>query len=162
KLKDTLPHAYAELENIRKLLESHFKDMQDFEFTIEEGEVYMLQTRNGKRTGLAAVRIACEMVKETLNHWEPAVMRVAAGPLDALVARELGKVCVCGASALHVDYPAKTLTVDGQIFREGEHLSIDGTSGEVYAGQVKTAASEVIQVLLEKSLPSQQSQIYQN
>jgi pyruvate,orthophosphate dikinase len=243
-LKAEQPKAYAELEQVRKTLESHFKDMQDFEFTIEDGKLFMLQTRNGKRTGLAAVRIAVEMVKEKLITWETAVTRVPAEQLDqvlapvfdraavraakviarglpagpgaatgqiyfnadravqaahnkekvllvrvetspedlrgmiaaegiltarggvsshaALVARQMGKVCVCGASALNVDYGAKTLTVDGQTFNEGDFLSIDGTSGEVYAGEIKTAASEVVQVLVEKSLKPKQSRTYEN
>ena len=269
KLKAQQPHAYAELEQVRKTLESHFKDMQDFEFTIEDGELFMLQTRNGKRTGkamvkvavdlvaegmlqtrngkrtgLAAVRIAVEMVKEKLITWQTAVTRVPAEQLDqvlapvfdraavkaakviakglpagpgaatgriyfnadravqaahnkekvllvrvetspedlrgmiaaegiltarggvsshaALVARQMGKVCVCGASALQVDYGKKTLTVDGQTFNEGDYLSIDGTLGEVYAGEIKTAASEIVQVLIEKSLKPGESQTYQN
>ncbi|MBI3850787.1 MAG: pyruvate, phosphate dikinase [Verrucomicrobia bacterium] len=244
KLKDQMPHAHAELERVRKTLESHFKDMQDFEFTIENGELFMLQTRNGKRTGLAAVRIAVEMVKEKLIDWRTAITRVPAEQLDqvlapvfdraaiksakviarglpagpgaasgkiyfnaeraveaahagqkvllvrvetspedlrgmiaaegiltarggvsshaALVARQMGKVCVCGASAVHVDYNAKTMEAGGQTFNEGDDLSIDGTAGEVYAGQVKTAASEIIQVLLEKSLKPGESQTYQN
>src|SRR3989441_71214 len=243
KLKTTAPHAYAELEGIRKILEGHFKDMQDFEFTIEDGKVFMLQTRNGKRTGLAAVRIAVEMVKEKLIGWEQAVMKVPAEQLDqvlapvfdrsairsakaiakglpagpgaatgkiyfnaeraveaaqkgdkvllvrvetspedlrgmiaaegiltarggvsshaALVARQMGKVCVCGASALHIDYNKRTLEVGGQTFKEGDFLSINGTSGEVYAGEVRTAASEVVQVLIERSLKSKDSQTYQ-
>ena len=204
----------------------------------------MLQTRNGKRTGVAAVRIACEMVKEKLIGWETAVMRVPADQLDqvlapifdrntlktakviatglpagpgaasgriyfnaeraveaaaagekvllvrvetspedlrgmiaaegiltarggvsshaALVARQMGKVCVCGASALLVDYHAKTLTVDGHVYREGDHLSIDGSAGTVYAGQVKTAPSEVVQGLLEGDKTAQASGTYKN
>ena len=243
-LKAEQPKAFAELEQVRKTLEGHFKDMQDFEFTIEDGKLFMLQTRNGKRTGLAAVRIAVEMVKEKLINWETAVTRVPAEQLDqvlapvfdrqavkaakviakglpagpgaaagriyfnadravqaaqenqkvllvrvetspedlrgmiaaegiltarggvsshaALVARQMGKVCVCGAASLHVDYGAKTLTVDGQTFKEGDYLSIDGTLGEVYAGEIKTAASEVVQVLVEKSLSPKESQTYQN
>ena len=243
-LKNEQPKAFAELEKVRKTLESHFKDMQDFEFTIEEGKLFMLQTRNGKRTGLAAVRIAVEMVKEKLINWETAITRVPAEQLDqvlapvfdrgaikaakviakglpagpgaatgqiyfnadravqaahnkekvllvrietspedlrgmiaaegiltarggvsshaALVARQMGKVCVCGASSLHVDYAKKTLTVHGTTFKEGDFLSIDGTSGEVYAGEIKTAASEIVQVLIEKSLTAKESQTYQN
>jgi len=242
-LPDVMPSAYTELERIRKVLEKHFKDMQDFEFTIEDGKVFMLQTRNGKRTGIAAVRIAVEMVDEKLIDWQTAVTRVPAEQLDqvlapifdrtavksakviakglpagpgaatgriyfnaeraveaarndkvllvrvetspedlrgmiaaegiltarggvsshaALVARQMGKVCVCGASALQVDYEKKTLTVEGRVFNEGDYLSIDGTAGEVYAGEVKTAASEVIQVLLEKSLKAKESRTYQN
>ena len=78
-LKQQMPRAYAELEEIRKTLESHFKDVQDFEFTIEDGEVFMLQTRNGKRTGLAAVRCAIEMEKEKLIDWRTAIRRFALG-----------------------------------------------------------------------------------
>jgi pyruvate,orthophosphate dikinase len=243
KLKEVMPSAHAELERIRKILEQHFKEMQDFEFTIEEGKVYMLQTRNGKRTGFAAVRIACEMVKEGLIDWKTAVRRVPAEQLDqilapvfdraamksakaiakglpagpgaatgkmylnadravaaakngekvllvrletspedlrgmiaaegiltarggvsshaALVARQMGKVCVCGVAALQIDYHTKTMVVGSQTFKEGDFLSINGTTGEVYAGEVKTAASEVIQVLLEKSLKPKESQTYQ-
>ncbi len=243
KLSAHQPASYKELENIRQTLERHFKDMQDFEFTIQDGKVFMLQTRNGKRTGFAAVRIACEMVKEKLIDWQTAVLRVPAEQLDqvlapvfdraalkgaqimasglpagpgaacgriyfnaeraaeaahqgekvllvrvetspedlrgmiaaegiltarggvsshaALVARQMGKVCVCGASKLQVDYQAKTLTASGQTFNEGDYLSIDGTSGNVYAGQLKTAPSEVIQVLLQKSLSPRDSSTYQ-
>ncbi len=238
------PKAYAELERIRLRLEKHFTDMQDFEFTIQDGVVYMLQTRNGKRTGIAAVRIACEMVKERLISWDTAVQRVPAEQLDqvlapvfdrsaiakaeriaeglpagpgaatgqiylnaeravvaanrgekvllvrvetspedlrgmiaaegiltarggvsshaALVARQMGKVCVCGAAALQVDYHTKTVTVEGKVYKEGDFLSIDGTSGQVYAGQVKTAPSEVIQVLVAKSLKPSESPTYEN
>src|SRR5437660_470303 len=84
-LKKHLPAAFAELENIRQTLEKHFKDMQDFEFTIQDGKVFMLQTRNGKRTGVAAVRIACEMVKEKLIDWRTAINRVAADQLDQVI-----------------------------------------------------------------------------
>ena len=244
KLQKVMPHAYKELEAVRKTLEARFKDMQDFEFTIQDGKLFMLQTRNGKRTGLAAVRIACEMVKEKLIDWETAVMRVPAEQLEqvlapifdrasvksaqviakglpagpgaasgkiyfnaeraveaaargekvllvrietspedlrgmiaaegiltarggvsshaALVARQMGKVCVCGAAALHVDYHAKTLAVDGQVFNEGDFLSIDGTAGEVYAGQIKTAPSEVIQGLLQGTPEARKSPTYLN
>ncbi len=241
-LKKAMPKAYAELEVIRKTLESHFKDVQDFEFTIEEGVVYMLQTRNGKRTGLAAVRFAIEMEKEKLIDWQTAIRRVPADQLDqvlapvfdrkamkaaeciakglpagpgaasgrmymnadravegaargekvllvrnetspedlrgmiaaegiltakggvsshaALVARQMGKVCVCGAAALQIDYTTKTVSVAGQTYKEGDYLSINGTAGEVYAGDIKTAASEVVQVLVEKSLQPAQSATY--
>ncbi len=243
-LSKIMPHAAKELEQVRQTLESHVRDVQDFEFTIEEGKVFMLQTRNGKRTGLAAVRFAVEMQKEGLISWEEAVQRVPAEQLDqvlapvfdraaiksakciakglpagpgaatgkiyfnadraveaarrgekvllarvetspedlrgmiaaegiltarggvsshaALVARQMGKVCVCGASALHVDYQARTMTVSGQTFKEGDFLSIDGTSGEVYAGELKTAPSEIIQVLIAKTLQPKDSRIYQD
>jgi len=242
-LKAQMPKAYAELEAIRKTLESHFKDVQDFEFTIEEGVVFMLQTRNGKRTGLAAVRFAFEMEKEKLIDWKTAIRRVPADQLDqvlapvfdrkamaaanciakglpagpgaasgkmyfnadravvaaqkgekvllvrnetspedlrgmiaaegiltakggvsshaALVARQMGKVCVCGASALQIDYAAKTLRVGGTTYNEGDHLSINGTAGDVYPGELKTAASEIVQVLVERSLHAKESQTFQ-
>src|SRR5438477_2900180 len=244
KLAAKQPASYKELEHIRYTLEQHFKDMQDFEFTIQDGKVFMLQTRNGKRTGLAAVRIACEMVKEKLIDWSTAVTRVPADQLDqvlapvfdraalksaaviatglpagpgaasgriyfnaeraveaansgekvllvrvetspedlrgmiaaegiltarggvsshaALVARQMGKVCVCGAAALNIDYDKTTLTVGGQTFNQGDFLSIDGTAGEVYAGEVKTAASEIIQVLVERTLKAKDSRTFQN
>ena len=244
KLKDFLPRAFQELEGIRRILESHFKDVQDFEFTIEEGKVFMLQTRNGKRTGLAAVRFAVEMEQEKLIDWQTAVRRVPAEQLDqvlapvfdrqavkaaqciarglpagpgaasgrmylnaeraveaanrgervllvrletspedlrgmiaaegiltarggvsshaALVARQMGKVCVCGASALQIDYATRTMSVGAQTFKEGDYISINGTAGEVYAGEIKTAASEVVQVLIERSLKPEESPTYQN
>ena len=242
-LNDHQPKAFAELGKVRKTLEAHFKDVQDFEFTIQDGKLFMLQTRNGKRTGLAAVRIAAEMVKEKLIDWQTAVMRVPADQLDqvlapifdraavedakviatglpagpgaasgkiyfnadraveaaernekvllvrietspedlrgmiaaegiltarggvsshaALVARQMGKVCVCGAAAVLVDYGAKTVSIDGTTYKEGDFLSIDGTSGRVYAGQIKTAPSEVVQVLVDKSLDAKDSPTYQ-
>jgi pyruvate,orthophosphate dikinase len=243
-LKNHLPKAFAELEGIRKNLEKHFKDVQDFEFTIQDQKVFMLQTRNGKRTGLAAVRFAIEMEKEKLIDWKTAIRRVPADQLEqvlapifdrkalqsskviakglpagpgaaagkmylnaeravvaaekgekvllvrnetspedlrgmiaaegiltakggvsshaALVARQMGKVCVCGAAALQIDYAAKTMTVDGKTYKEGDYLSINGTAGEVYAGQIPTAASEIVQVLIEKSLDGSKSATYQN
>ena len=243
-LKNYMPKAFHELEKIRQTLEKHFKDVQDFEFTIQDGKVFMLQTRNGKRTGLAAVRFAVEMEKEKLIDWQTAIRRVPADQLDqvlapifdrkavqnakviakglpagpgaasgkmylnadraaaagaagekvllvrnetspedlrgmiaaegiltakggvsshaALVARQMGKVCVCGAAALQIDYTAKTMTVDGVTYKEGDFLSINGTAGEVYAGQIPTAASEIVQVLIEKSLDGKKSQTYQN
>jgi pyruvate,orthophosphate dikinase len=230
-LKKHLPKALVELERIRHVLEAHFKDVQDFEFTIQDGKVFMLQTRNGKRTGVAAVKFACDMVREKLIEWKTAIMRVPADQLDqvlapvfdrnalksakaiasglpagpgaatgkvyfnadraaaaahkgekvllvrvetspedlrgmiaaegiltarggvsshaALVARQMGKVCICGASALNIDYRAKTMSVNGTVFREGDdYLSIDGTSGTVYADRLRNAPSEIIQGLL--------------
>src|SRR5262250_649573 len=241
-LKNEMPAAFRELESIRKTLERHFKDVQDFEFTIQDGKVFMLQTRNGKRTGLAAVRFAIEMEKEKLIDWKTAIRRVPADQLDqvlapvfdrkalkdakciakglpagpgaasgkmylnaeraveaaakgekvllvrnetspedlrgmiaaegiltakggvsshaALVARQMGKVCVCGAAALQIDYAAKTMSVNGSTYKEGDYLSISGTVGEVYPGEIKTAASEVVQVLVEKSLEGKESKTY--
>jgi pyruvate,orthophosphate dikinase len=242
-LQEKMPKAYRELEDVRAALEKHFHEMQDFEFTVENGKLFMLQTRNGKRTGVAAVRIAAEMVKEKLITWQDAVSRVPADQLSqlltpifdrkaikhaekiasglpagpgaatgriyfnaneaeaesskgkvllvreetspedirgmlaaegiltarggvsshaALVARQMGKVCVCGASGLHIDYDKGTLTVGERVFHKGDFLSIDGSSGEVFAGEVKTAPSEIVQVLIEKTLDPKDSATYGN
>ncbi|OYW77906.1 MAG: pyruvate, phosphate dikinase, partial [Verrucomicrobia bacterium 12-59-8] len=189
-LKKQMPKSYAELLQVRQKLEKHFKDVQDIEFTIQEGKLFMLQTRNGKRTAAAALKFSIDMVKEKLIDWETAVLRNPAiylnadraviaeakgekvllvrnetSPEDlrgmiaaegiltarggvsshaALVARQMGKVCICGASALEIDYDKKTVSVAGQTFKEGDFLSIDGTSGIVYGGELKTAPSEII------------------
>jgi pyruvate,orthophosphate dikinase len=230
KLKDVMPKSYAELLRVRKTLESHFKDVQDIEFTIQDGKLFMLQTRNGKRTAAAALKFSIDMVKEKLIDWKTAItrnpadqleqllapifdlnevkkatviakglpagpgaatgkiyfnadravqaaekgekvllVRVETSPEDlrgmiaaegiltarggvsshaALVARQMGKVCVCGASDVHIDYDRKVANIAGQSFAEGDFLSIDGTSGTVYAGQIKTAPSEIIAGLL--------------
>jgi len=243
-LKKVLPRAHKELLRICKVLEKHFRDVQDFEFTIEEEKVFMLQTRNGKRTGLAAVRIACEMVKEKLISWKDAVTRIPADDLDqllapvfdlaavkkvktiakglpagpgaatgkvyfnadraeaakakgeevllvrletspedlrgmiaangiltarggvsshaALVARQMGKICVCGAGGVQINYAKRTMKIGKINFKEGDFLSIDGTSGEIYAGEVKTAPSEVVQGLLENKAAAKRSRTYKN
>jgi pyruvate,orthophosphate dikinase len=244
KLKDQMPKSYAELLKVRKTLESHFKDVQDIEFTIQEGKLFMLQTRNGKRTAAAALKFSIDMVKEKLINWETAVMRNPADQLEqllapifdladvkkasviatglpagpgaatgkiyfnadravtaaekgekvllvrvetspedlrgmiaaegiltarggvsshaALVARQMGKVCVCGAAALQVDYDKKTVTISGQTFSEGDFLSIDGTIGVVYAGQIKTAPSEIISGLLHSDKAAQATEKFKS
>jgi pyruvate, orthophosphate dikinase len=244
KLKDVMPKSYAELLAVRKTLEKHFKDVQDIEFTIQEGKLFMLQTRNGKRTAAAALKFSIDMVKEKLIDWETAILRNPADQLDqllapifdlaevkkakaiatglpagpgaatgkiyfnadraviaaekgekvllvrvetspedlrgmiaaegiltarggvsshaALVARQMGKVCVCGAAALQVDYDKKTVTVDGQTFAEGDFLSIDGTSGLVYGGQIKTAPSEIIAGLINGDKAAQKTEKFQS
>jgi pyruvate, orthophosphate dikinase len=241
-LAKEMPAAYKELDTIRATLERHFKDVQDFEFTIQDGKVFMLQTRNGKRTAFAALKFSMDMTKEKLIDWKTAIRRNPADQLDqllapvferkaeaaakviarglpagpgaasgkmylnadradaaaargekvllvrnettpedlrgmiasegiltakggvsshaALVARQMGKVCICGAGALQIDYASKTLTADGQTFKEGDFLSINGTLGNVYAGQLPTAASEIVQVLIEKSLDPEKSETY--
>lgn len=243
-LKKVLPSAHKELLRICKVLEKHFRDVQDFEFTIEEEKVFMLQTRNGKRTGLAAVRIACEMVKEKLISWKDAVTRIPADDLDqllapvfdqaavkkaktiakglpagpgaatgkvyfnadraeaakakgeevllvrletspedlrgmiaangiltarggvsshaALVARQMGKICVCGAAGVQINYAKRTMKIGKTNFKEGDFLSIDGTSGEIYPGEVKTAPSEVVQGLVENKAAAKRSRTYKN
>jgi pyruvate,orthophosphate dikinase len=230
-LKNEMPKAYAELLKVRATLEKHFKDVQDVEFTIQSGKLFMLQTRNGKRTAAAALKFASDMVKEKLIDWETAVLRNPADQLEqllapdfdvaeikkakalatglpagpgaasgviylnadraaaaaekgadvllvrnetspedlrgmiaavgiltakggvsshaALVARQMGKVCICGASALEIDYDKKTVKIAGQTFREGvDSLSIDGTAGTIYGGKVKTGPSSIVMGLL--------------
>src|SRR5246127_146001 len=242
-LAQEMPRAHRELLEVRSKLEKHFRDMQDLEFTVEDNKLYILQTRNGKRTGFAAVRIAMDMVAEKLITKEEAILRIPADSLShllapifdresvrkatkiatglaagpgaasgrlvftakdavelaqkgervvlarietspedlrgmiaaqgiltarggvsshaALVARQMGKVCVCGASALQIDYSAQTLRAGDVTLKQGDFISIDGTAGEVYAGEVKTAASEVVQVMVERKLDPKQSKVYQ-
>jgi pyruvate,orthophosphate dikinase len=252
-LADELPEAYDELMRIRKVLDEHYHDMQDFEFTIEEKKLWMLQTRNGKRTGFAAVKIAVDMVDEGLINPDEAVARVEpeglndllrpvfdprekdsarkegrmvatgtkAGPgaatgqvvlfaadaherktadpgaqlllvrhetspedikgmaaaegfltqfggatsHAALVARQMGKVCIVGCAALDIDYENRVVRIrsgDKVLeVNEGDWLSIDGTAGEVYLGQIKTLPSEVEQVLFGGKLKPEESEVYQ-
>jgi len=241
-LAKEMPTAHKGLMKVRQILEQHFKDMQDLEFTVEENRLYILQTRNGKRTGHAAVRIAVDMVGERLIDKKDAVRRIpadslahllapifdrqsakeakkigsglAAGPgaasghvvfsaeeavrraekgdkvvlarietspedlrgmiaaegiltsrggvssHAALVARQMGKVCVCGASGIQIDYQKRTLSADGTTLAQGDYISIDGTAGEVFAGEVTTAPSEIIQVLVDRSLDGKKSLTY--
>ena len=244
KLKAVMPQSYAQLMKVRQTLEKHFKDVQDIEFTVQEGKLYMLQTRNGKRTAAAALKFAADMVKEKLIDWETAIMRNPADQLEqllapifdlaevkkakaiatglpagpgaatgkiyfnaeraviaaekgekvllvrvetspedlrgmiaaegiltarggvsshaALVARQMGKVCVCGAAAVQIDYDKKTTTIAGHTFKEGDFLSIDGTAGTVYAGQIKTAPSEIVSGLLNNDKAAQKTEKYKN
>ena len=240
-LKKIMPKCYAELLKVRATLERHFKDVQDIEFTIQDGKLFMLQTRNGKRTAAAALKFSMDMFKEKLIDWKTAVMRNPADQLDqllapifdvaeakkakaiasglpagpgaasgkiylnadraaaaaekgekvllvrnetspedlrgmiaaegiltarggvsshaALVARQMGKVCICGASALHIDYAKKTVSVGKQVFKEGEDfLSIDGTTGTVFAGQLATAPSEIITGMLHGDKAAQKTE----
>ncbi|RYD21795.1 MAG: pyruvate, phosphate dikinase [Verrucomicrobiaceae bacterium] len=225
-LKAALPKPYAELMKVRTILEKHFKDVQDIEFTVQEGKLFMLQTRNGKRTAAASLKFSMDMVKEKLIDWETAILRNPAEQLEqllapifdladvakaktlatglpagpgaasgkiylnaeravlaeargekvllvrtetspedlrgmiaaegiltskggvsshaALVARQMGKVCVCGAGGVEIDYDKKTVTAAGKVFKEGDFMSIDGTSGKVFGGELKTAPSEII------------------
>lgn len=240
-LKEEMPEVYKDLEAVRGKLEKHFKDMQDFEFTVEDGKLYMLQTRNGKRTGLAAVRIAVELFKEKLIDQKTALMKIPADSISsllvavfdpvavkkakaltkglpagpgaasgkicftapeaeavaasggrailcrvettpedlrgmiaaegiltsrggvsshaALVARQMNKVCVCGASEVIINYASNTLTIGDKTFKHGDNISIDGTTGEIFADAVATAPSEVEQVLNGK-LDGKQSYTY--
>jgi pyruvate,orthophosphate dikinase len=244
KLKEKMPKSYAELLQVRKTLEKHFKDVQDVEFTIQEGRLFMLQTRNGKRTAAAALKFSMDMYREKLIDAETAVLRNPADQFDqllapifdpaevkkakaiatglpagpgaasgqiylnaeravqaadrgekvllvrletspedlrgmiaaegiltarggvsshaALVARQMGKVCICGAGGLDIDYDKKTVTVDGHTYREGEFLSIDGTAGTVYAGQLKPAPSEIISGLINGDKDAQKTEKFRN
>ncbi len=243
-LKKVMASAYDELDRIRGVLEKHFKDVQDFEFTIQDSKVFMLQTRNGKRTAMAALKFAMDMHKEGLIDWKTAVLRNPADQLEqllapvfdaaevkkaaviatglpagpgaatgkiylnaeravlaaergervllvrvetspedlrgmiaaegiltarggvsshaALVARQMGKVCICGAAGLDVNYEGKTVKVGDKVFHEGDYLSIDGTSGQVYAGQVKTAPSEIVAGLLNGDKEAQKTEKFQS
>lgn len=228
-MKKSMPESFKDLEKVRAKLEKHFKDMQDFEFTIENKRLFILQTRNGKRTGLAAVRIAVEMQKERLMNQETALLKIPAESIDtllvpvfdpkslksatvigrglpagpgaatgriaftaataeaetrkgnkvvlcrtetspddlkgmlhsqgiltsrggvsshaALVARQLGKVCVCGAGDIQINYEKKTLTAGKNVLKEGDYISIDGSTGAIYKGMIESADSEVKRVL---------------
>ena len=245
-LEEEMPETYQELEGIRTKLDHHYREMQDIEFTIQQGTLWMLQTRTGKRTGLAALRIAVEMVREGLITKEGALLRVEPDQLNqvlrpvfdpqekkraidegnlityglnagpggatgkvvfnapdaeewaargeevllvrietspedirgmnaaqgiltarggmtshaALVARQMGKVCVVGCSALDIDYKKREMDIDGRIIKEGDYVSIDGTTGEVIFGRIPTRPSEIIQVLIEGSMKPEESEIY--
>jgi pyruvate,orthophosphate dikinase len=222
-LKDTLPHAYQELERVARTLERHFRDVQDMEFTIERGNLYMLQTRRAQRSGHAAVRVACDMVDEGLISEQEAVARIPPNDLNqllhptidphsrldllttglpaspgaacgtvvfdadqaeklgragqsvilvrketspedfhgmvtarailtarggmtshaAVVARGMGKPCVAGAQELVVDERANRFSVNGRSIGEGEWITVDGSSGKVFAGQAALIAPEL-------------------
>ena len=243
-LKKQMPKSYAELMKVRQILEKHFKDVQDVEFTIQEGKLFMLQTRNGKRTAAAALKFSMDMYNEKLIDWKTAVMRNPAEQLDqllapifdaaeikkakalatglpagpgaasgkiylnadraaaaeahgervllvrnetspedlrgmiaaegiltakggvsshaALVARQMGKVCVCGASAIEIDYDKLTVTASGQTFKEGDYLSIDGTTGMVYGGEIKTAPSEIITGIVSNDKAARKTEKFKN
>ena len=222
-LKQRLPHAYQELERLARTLERHFRDVQDMEFTIERGNLYMLQTRRGQRSGHAAVRIACDMVDEGLISEQEAVARIPPNDLNqllhptidpnskldlltmglpaspgaacgtvvfdadkaeqlgraghavilvrretspddfhgmvtakailtarggmtshaAVVARGMGKPCVAGAQGLTVDEKTNRFSVNGRSVGEGEWITVDGSSGKVFAGQAALIAPEL-------------------
>jgi pyruvate,orthophosphate dikinase len=236
-----MPESFKELQRVRAKLEQHFRDMQDLEFTIENRRLFILQTRNGKRTGVAAIRIAVEMTEEKLMDQRTALLKIPAESIDsllvpvfdaraqkaarvigqglpagpgaasglivftataaeqeskrgnrvvlcrmetspddlkgmlysqgiltsrggvsshaALVARQLGKVCVCGATNITINYEKKTLTADGVVLKEGDYISLDGSTGEIYAGPIDSADSEVKRVL-SGSLKASQSYTY--
>ncbi|MFQ5670506.1 MAG: pyruvate, phosphate dikinase [Acidobacteriota bacterium] len=247
-LEAAMPGIYKQLLEISARLEKHYLDMQDMEFTIEHGRLFMLQTRSGKRTGLAAVRIAVEMVDEGLISKSRALLNVEADhlsqllapvfPLEekaaavkegrilarglpagpgaasgrvvlsaekavdmvrnkgehvllvrtetspediegmelaegilttrggmtshaAVVARGRGKACVVGCGSLVVDQRTKQVRAGEKTVRQGDWISLDGTTGEVILGRLPTRPSEIVQVLVEESLPAEQSAVYQ-
>jgi pyruvate, orthophosphate dikinase len=246
-LNTVMSRPYAELQKVCKILETHYKDMQDIEFTVEDNQLWMLQTRSGKRTGFAAVRIAVDMVEERIISKKEALLRVEADHLNqllrpifdnkdkeqaakegrilakglpagpgaatgkivfhaedavagkesgeqvvlcrtetspddirgmeaaqgiltarggmtshaALVARQMGKVCVAGCEALSIDYSARMMRVGETVLHEGDWLSVDGSTGEVIQGEIKTRPSEVLQVLVEGTLEAKKSRVYQ-
>ena len=224
-LEEVMPNVYKQLVSYKNQLEKYYSDMQDMEFTIQEGKLYMLQTRNGKRTAAAAVRIAVELAEAKIISKEEAIMRVNPSDLDqllhpmfdpaakksakviakglnaspgaavgkvvfaadraeemkeageqtilvrietspedikgmnaaegiltarggstshaAVVARGMGKCCVAGCSALEIDYESKSMKVGDEIVKEGDYISIDGSTGEVMLGKVATKEAEM-------------------
>lgn len=224
-MEENMPEIYAQLNALQDKLEKHYHDMQDMEFTVQEGKLWFLQTRNGKRTGTAMVKIAMDLLKEgeidektALKRCEPnkldellhpvfdkealaqvkvltrglpaspgaacgqivffaddasnwhneghqvIMVRIETSPEDlagmsaaegiltarggmtshaAVVARGMGKCCVSGAGAINVDYKARTVEIDGTVLHEGDYISLNGSTGEVYLGEVKTKPAEV-------------------
>ena len=227
KLEEDLPECYAEFMRLAETLENHYKDMQDMEFTIQEGKLYFLQTRNGKRTAHAAIKIACDLVDEGMIDEKEAVMRIEAKSLDqllhptfnaealkngevigsalpaspgaaagkvvftaekakvdgiggkgervilvrlettpediegmvaaqgiltvrggmtshaAVVARGMGTCCVSGCGEIKINEEAKEFTLGGYTFKEGDYVSLDGTTGKIYKGDIKTEEASV-------------------
>lgn len=250
-LGEDMPEAFEQLTNIGQTLEQHYKEVQDIEFTVQRGKVWMLQTRNAKRTGFAAVRIAVDLVNEGLITPKDALnkkripaddlnqllqpifnpeakkaavtggsfltkginagpgaatgvicfhaadaeemhakdpelplilvrretspedlrgMRIAKGILTAfggasshaaLVSRQMGKTCIVGAQELDIDYHEATMTVGDRVLKAGDWISIDGFTGEVFEGQVETKPSEIIEVLIHKTMKPEEAETYQ-
>ncbi|MDO8349390.1 MAG: pyruvate, phosphate dikinase, partial [Planctomycetota bacterium] len=129
-LKKQMPAAYKELDLIRSTLEKHFKDVQDFEFTIQEGKVFMLQTRNGKRTAMAALKFSMDMFKEKLIDWETAIMRNPADQLDQLLAPVFDPVEVRKATAIATGLPAGPGAASGKIYLNADRASAAADKGE--------------------------------
>ncbi len=224
-MEEAMPEIYRQLDGIQTKLEEHYHDMQDMEFTVQEGKLWFLQTRNGKRTGAAMVKIAMDLLRQgmidektAIERCEPqkldellhpvfskeglagakeltrglpaspgaacgqivffaddaakwhedghkvVMVRIETSPEDlagmavaegiltarggmtshaAVVARGMGKCCVSGAGAINVDYKAKTVEIDGVVLHEGDYISINGTNGRVYQGEIKTQAAEL-------------------
>ena len=224
-LEEAMPETYKELFEIQKRLENHYRDMQDMEFTIQEGKLWLLQTRTGKRTGLAMIKIAMDMLREGMIDEKTALKRIDPAKLDellhpvftkeglakakvianglpaspgaasgqivffadeaeawaadkkkvilvreetspedlrgmavaqgiltarggmtshaAVVARGMGKCCVAGAGALQIDYKARTMTVNGKVYKEGDWISLNGSTGQILEGKIDTQDPEL-------------------
>ena len=224
-MEEAMPEIYKQLDGIQTKLEEHYHDMQDMEFTVQEGKLWFLQTRNGKRTGAAMVKIAMDLLRQgmidektAINRCEPnkldellhpvfskealakakeltrglpaspgaacgqivffaedaakwhadghkvVMVRIETSPEDlagmavaegiltarggmtshaAVVARGMGKCCVSGAGAINVDYKNKTVEIDGIVLKEGDYISLNGTNGRVYQGEIRTQAAEL-------------------
>ena len=224
-MEEAMPEIFSQLNELQDKLEKHYHDMQDMEFTVQEGKLWFLQTRNGKRTGTAMVKIAIDLLHEGMIDEKTAIMRCEPQKLDellhpvfdklalqkakvitqglpaspgaacgqivfhaddaqawhadghkvimvrietspedlagmasaegiltarggmtshaAVVARGMGKCCVSGAGGINVDYKSKTVEIDGTIYKEGDYISLNGTTGQVYAGEVPTKAAEL-------------------
>ena len=169
-LAKNVPEAYKDLEQTYKKLEKHYRDMLDLEFTIQEGKLYMLQTRVGKRTGIAAVKIAVDMkaagsrvvlVRQETSPDDIHGMNAAGGFLTArggmtshaaVVARQMGKVCVAGCDSVEV-LDSQSVKIGAKTFREGDYLSVNGSTGNVYEGDIPVVESEIIQVIQGKLDP---------
>ena len=224
-MEEAMPEIYKQLDKLQTKLESHYRDMQDMEFTVQEGKLWFLQTRNGKRTGAAMVKIAMDLLRQGVIDEKTALLRVEPNKLDellhpvfdkkalkkatvltrglpaspgaatgqivffaddaaawsaggakvimvrietspedlagmaaaqgiltarggmtshaAVVARGMGKCCVSGAGALNIDYKARTVEIDGVVLNEGDYISLNGSTGEIYQGKVETKAAEL-------------------
>ena len=224
-MEEAMPEIYRQLNTIQHKLEKHYKDMQDMEFTVQEGKLWFLQTRNGKRTGAAMVKIAMDLLRQGLIDEKTALLRCQPNKLDellhpvfnkaalstakvltrglpaspgaatgqivffaedaakwradghkvvlvrietspedlagmaaaegiltarggmtshaAVVARGIGKCCVSGAGAININYKTRTVEIDGTILKEGDYISINGSNGQVYQGEIQTQAAEL-------------------
>lgn len=224
-MEESMPEIFKQLNDIQQKLEDHYRDMQDMEFTVQEGKLWFLQTRNGKRTGTAMVKIAMDLMREgvidektAIERCEPnkldellhpvfdkialskakvisqglpaspgaacgqivfhaddaqewhadghkvVMVRIETSPEDlagmsaaegiltqrggmtshaAVVARGMGKCCVSGAGGINIDYKTKTVEIDGKVYKEGDYISLNGTTGQVYDGEVPTRAAEL-------------------
>src|SRR5207249_6752744 len=129
-LKNEMPAAFHELDNIRATLERHFKDVQDFEFTIQDGQLFMLQTRNGKRAGLAAVRFAIEMEKEKLIDWKTAITRVPADQLDQVLAPVFDRQALKSAEIIAKGLPAGPGAASGKMYMNADRAAAAAAKGE--------------------------------